>query len=513
MKKEKFYLYISAIILSLSLTFNNFSFLAWFSVAPLIIYINKYDYSFKEGYKLGFAYFVFFYSGVFSWVLELFPLDWLGLNSFWSIIILIFSWLILASIEACIIAFIIPIYKFIKSNKLFINIISFSFLWIMFEWIQSIGILGMPWARLAVSQGYNTYLIQGASLFGILFVSFIILLVNGSIASFILSKKNFNYIYIAIIIFSLNLAFGASALRNNLNEGNVNITLVQGNISSLDKWSSGGLNSQVQKYLDLTTEGISSSGIIPELIIWPETAVITNLLENKFFYNKLLNLSKKYNSTLITGAFYDEYTTSEVLNYNSIYTISPSDNAIQHPYSKRHLVPFGEYIPFRNQIEKLIPSFEDFELMGELTPGDDVYLQNTNYGQIGGIICFESIFPNLVRTSVNSGSELIVLVTNDSWFKDSSALYQHHKQAIFRAIENNRYVARAANTGISSVINNKGEVIESIPMLEKGVINSKVNMISKRTLYSFVGDLLIIIGLVWILLIKFIFTYLEKNKD
>lgn len=498
MNKEKIYLYISALVLSLTLTFSNLSFLAWISIVPFMLYINKINYSYKEGYKIGIKYFTIFNIGLFSWILELYPLDWLGVGDFLGVVILIFAWIGLSIMQASIMAFIIPVYKIVKCNNIALNIISLSFIWIIFEWIQSIGILAMPWGRLAISQGYDTYLIQSASIFGILFVSFLILIVNGSIAGYILSRNKSKYLYIAVGVFISNLAFGVFELRKtNIAQGDIDVTLVQGNISSVDKWSDGTLNDQVQKYLDLTIEGIESENTNPEIVVWPETAITTNLMESKSIYNKLSNFTEKYDTYLMTGAFYDKEKNGEEENYNSIYTIDSVGN-MQNPYSKRHLVPFGEYIPFKKKLEKFIPAIKDFQLMGELDPGDGVYLQETEYGKIGGIICFESIFPNIVRSSVNEGAELIVLVSNDSWFKDSSAVYQHHKQAIMRAVENNRYIVRAANTGISSFIDNKGRVIEETELLKEEVINSKVTMISKKTIYSVVGDIIVLFGFIWL---------------
>lgn len=498
MKKEKIWLYTSAILSALTLTYSTLSFLVWFSIANFMIYINKVNYSFKEGYKIGIKYFFIFNIGVFSWILELYPLDWLGVGDFIGILILIGGWLALSMVQACIMAFVVPVYKLVKCNKIYKNMISISFIWIIFEWIQSIGILAMPWGRLAISQGYNTKLIQGASIFGILFVSFLILIVNGSIAGYVLSRKKIKYLYIGILIFIFNLGFGVFTLRTeNVEQTDIDVTLVQGNISSMDKWSDGSIYDQVQKYIDLTIDGIENENANPKIIVWPETTVTTTLSENESIYNKLRDLSGKYNSYLMTGAFYDEEENGEEKNYNSIYTINPEGN-MQKPYSKRHLVPFGEYIPFKKSLEKVIPAVKDFQLMGELDPGDGIYLQETEHGKIAGIICFESIFPSIVRESVNEGAELIVLVSNDSWFKDSSAVYQHHKQSIIRAVENNRYIVRAANTGISSFIDNKGRVIKSTTLLEEDVINSKVSMISERTIYSYFGDIIILIGVFWI---------------
>lgn len=498
MNREKFYVYASAILAALTLTFNNLEILTWISIIPFIISVNKLKCSLREGYKFGFRYFMIFYIVVFSWILELYPLDWMGINNIVSFIIIGLAWVTLAVIEAAIMAFLVPIYMKVKSNHIVINVISFSFIWIIFEWIQSIGQFGMPWARLAISQSYNTYVIQSAAILGGLFISFLIVLVNGFLAEYLLGSKNKKYMYIAVSIFMINLVFGVISLKEEKVIADIDISLIQGNIASTEKWKNGTTSQQVQKYIDLTKEFIEEDNFKPEIIIWPETAVTTDLASNDVIYDKILELAKEYDTYMMIGAFSSEDVDDNEVTYNSIYTIDPMGE-LQKPYSKRHLVPFGEYVPFNKLISKISPDIAN--KLSNLTPGDDVYLQKTKYGDVGGIICFESIFPGIVRDTVNDAAELIVLVTNDSWFKDSSAVYQHHKQGILRAVENNRYVVRAANTGISSLIDNKGRVIEDIPLLEEGVINSSVAMISKKSIYSDVGDIIILLGFVWSLAI------------
>lgn len=498
MNREKLYIYASAILLAVTLTFNNLESLTWISIIPFIMSVNKLKCSSREGYKFGFKYFMVFYIVVFSWILELYPLDWMGINNIVSFIMIGLAWITLAAIEAAIMAFLVPIYMKVKSNNIVINVISFAFIWIGFEWIQSIGQFGMPWARLAISQSYNTYAIQSAAVFGGLFISFLIVLVNGFLAMYALEKRNKNYIYIAVSIFVINLAFGVISLKEEKIIADIDISLIQGNIASTEKWKNGTTKQQVQKYIDLTKKFIEEDDFKPEIIIWPETAVTTDLGTNDFAYEQILQLAKEYDAYMMIGAFSSDDIEDNEVTYNSIYTIDPMGE-LQKPYSKRHLVPFGEYVPFTKLISKISPDIAN--QLSNLTPGDDVYLQKTKYGDVGGIICFESIFPGIVRDTVNDGAELIVLVTNDSWFKDSSAVYQHHKQGILRAVENNRYVVRAANTGISSLIDNKGRVVEDIPLLEEGVINSSVAMISERSIYSYVGDIIILLGFVWTLVI------------
>ncbi|MFN4150691.1 MAG: nitrilase-related carbon-nitrogen hydrolase, partial [Candidatus Sericytochromatia bacterium] len=131
-------------------------------------------------------------------------------------------------------------------------------------------------------------------------------------------------------------------------------------------------------------------------------------------------------------------------------------------------------------------------------------------GKIGGLICYESIFPEIISSSVNDGAELLTLVTNDSWYKDSSAVYQHNGQAVFRAIENDRYMVRGANTGISSVVSPEGRTLALLEPMKKGYITSKVKFKNTKTIYTQIGD--IFVGFVFVILIIFLFIS-KKNKN
>ena len=126
-----------------------------------------------------------------------------------------------------------------------------------------------------------------------------------------------------------------------------------------------------------------------------------------------------------------------------------------------------------------------------MTPGDDSAIFYTDIGKVGSLICFDSIYETLARDSVKDGAELIAISTNDSWFSDSAAIYMHNNQARLRAIECGRYVARAANTGVSSFITDTGIILGEISPLTDGYLCAEVYLSDSRTLYSLVGNLFV----------------------
>ena len=165
------------------------------------------------------------------------------------------------------------------------------------------------------------------------------------------------------------------------------------------------------------------------------------------------------------------------------------DGSDSNIYHKRSLAPFGEYIPYRTFFENLVPFIKEMNLAdNEYTRGNDSNLIDSIYGKFGGLICFDSIFQENARKSVKSGANVLVLATNDSWYRDTAGVKQHADFAKLRAIENGRYVIRAANTGISMFIDSKGNVLSSLGALKEGRISAHVRFSNNKTLYTNFGD-------------------------
>lgn len=302
-------------------------------------------------------------------------------------------------------------------------------------------------------------------------------------------------IAIAVAIFAANLIYGAAALAAYDDGGAEGVTaaVIQGNIASGDKWKDDSVAASLALYSQLTID--ASIKYCPQIVLWPETVITAPLRSSKSVCESISQLAKATGAVILVGAFdyvYDEVT-DETYRYNAIVAFYPDGKIGDMPYYKRHLVPFGEYLPMPWFFKTFIPVLAEMNLFkSDLSPGTDTNLIKTYYGKLGGLVCFDSIYGELVRSSVNDGANLLVLSTNDSWYRDSASVYQHNGHAVLRAVENGRYVVRAANTGVSTVISPTGEILTMLGPLTKGFAAAEVKMLSTRTLYSYVGDLWLI---------------------
>jgi apolipoprotein N-acyltransferase len=168
------------------------------------------------------------------------------------------------------------------------------------------------------------------------------------------------------------------------------------------------------------------------------------------------------------------------------------------PYGKRHLVPFGEYLPAEQILTKLFPFVSNIsQFDSAMTPGGGADIMEINGVNYGGLVCFDSIFPELARKSVRAGADVLIIVTNDSWFRDSPAIYQHNAQAVLRAVENNRFVVRAANTGLSSFISPTGKILQKSEVLKREVMKGQIEIVKNKTVYTIFGDIILYLSFLY----------------
>jgi apolipoprotein N-acyltransferase len=169
--------------------------------------------------------------------------------------------------------------------------------------------------------------------------------------------------------------------------------------------------------------------------------------------------------------------------YVSAYLISPQGKWIR--YNKSHLVPYGEYVPFKKWVPflgKMVAHVGDFVpgIKGKTIPWENA--------KLGIQICYEIIFPDLSRAMVKNGATLLVNITNDAWFGKTSGPYQHFSMTVFRAVENRRALARSANTGISGFIDPAGRILGSTPLLEEAVMTRSLPLLNQKSIYTRFGD-------------------------
>lgn len=506
-RKDLILVIISSVLCGIAFTFDSLSIVMWVALIPFLYAFMNSRNSYREIFKKGFVFGSTYYLIILHWIFNLYPLEWIDIGKIGSIAILIGGWIAISLIEGAVFGVVLGLFKFVRCKNNIINILSIASLWVVIEWMQGIGILGFPWGKLAVSQVSILPIVQSVSILGSLFIGFLIVIVNGLITVTITKKSEYKYLVIAILIFIVNFTFGIYKIKDINNEKKVSVAVIQGNILTAQKWKSGASQEHFNIYQELTNEAIKANNNNTEIVFWPETAIPVSITYGKWLADEYENLAKKNNVSFITGAFYTEK--GEVIkDYNSVYYVN-EQGEVGEKYFKRHLVPFGEVLPFKDVIYKILPILKEINLFNsDLFAGEEATVISTKNGKIGSAICFESIFPNLLRESVNNGAEALFIATNDSWFKDSKAVYQHHNNAILRAIENNRYVVRAANTGISSVINNRGVVENKIEPLKRDYLNSKISFINEKSIYSVLGDIILIFAVFQLV----IFWVIKKIK-
>lgn len=394
--------------------------------------------------------------------------------------------------------------------------------WVVLEYLRGILFTGFPWNLLGYTQHNFLALIQISDLTGVYGVSFLVVGVNGALADlFILQKRRelrplFSMMptiigYGIIIIAVLgSLGYGAYRLHQTRIDRPFKVSIVQPNIPQNMKWDENYKNDTIALYYSLTMRAAAQE---PDLIIWPETAMPYVFSREAYRKSDLLGYQAWHGVPIASGLM-----DSRVDDTGQFYTNGLAlmdEGKVSFYYDKMHLVPFGEYVPLRKVlffIDRLVPG------SGEYRPGRR-YMRATVRGfEFSPLICYEVIFPNQVRKFFQKGEALqtikgkdkwveqqggdfIVNVTNDAWFGTTAGPYQHWAMAKFRAVENRKPLIRAANSGISGIIDSSGRVMRASQMETQDIITDTFHTDKTRTLYTRYGDLFVYLCIVFSIII------------
>ena len=389
--------------------------------------------------------------------------------------------------------------------------------WVILEYLRAHLLTGFPWALLGYSQYLNLPVIQISDITGAWGVSFLIVMVNVVIykvigyRSWVIGKRQKIHLSVRPFILPLFfiffcLAYGVYKLYltpNTYDLRPIRIAVIQGNIPQELKWMPDAKERILDKHIGLTEKAASDN---PDLIVWPEAALPAVLEEEPALFERVSYAAAKAKTSLLIGAV----TLREDFYYNSALLLSSQGETLVK-YNKLHLVPFGEYIP----LKKIFPFLETVAPIGDIRPGQDYTIfkipsSNTTKSQIpirfSVLICFEDLFPELARNFVKNGAQFLVNITNDAWYKKTSAPYQHLQASVFRAVENRVSLARAANTGVSGFIAPSGEIISLVcdrfgrNIFIEGYKQQEIAIIDRhQTFYSRYGDVFIIICFLFLL--------------
>jgi apolipoprotein N-acyltransferase len=279
----------------------------------------------------------------------------------------------------------------------------------------------------------------------------------------------------------------------------VTAALLQPNISQEMRWDEDNVITIYRRMIAMT-ETAAQKGA--DIVIWPESTVPLSFTETPFYKDSIEELSRRHSIDIILGSVATDPQERTKL-WNSAFLVS-GGKTIGH-YDKIRLVPFGEYVPLRRMLffaEKLVHAVGEFQFgTNEMPlPGKLLY---------GPAICYEIVYPQITRTQVRNGADVIVTITNDAWYDGTSAPAQHLWQARMRAVEADRYMLRAGTTGISAFIDPSGQVVEALPMGQEGIIYAKFQPRTKVTPYIRFGDWFAWMSVIVVLIALF---YARRNS-
>jgi apolipoprotein N-acyltransferase len=515
----------SGLLLFLSFPKFNLWPLAWVALVPLLHALQ--DASSKRAFLYGWVTGIVYFLGCLYWVTH----TMVQYGNLPVGLSFLFMLLLVTYLGAYVGLFAYLYSRTMRSLSPLTQVLTVPALWVTLEWFRAHLLTGFPWALLGYSQYQVLGLIQISDLTGVYGVSFFLVTLNvvlaqilkigirsgakASIAPLIWKPllAGAALVFLVVIYGGLRIAqFSAKPITSSLRVG-----LIQGNISQEQKWDPSFQRRTLEIYERLTQEAflsaapqLSKQGMIPsasgqdqtqtprtrpdasglDLVVWPETAAPFFYEQDRLYQNELKTFAHQQRVALLFGSPAlgpppGQSASGKSTLFNSAYLVS-SEGLTVSRYDKIHLVPFGEYVPFSSLlffVHKLV------EGIGDFAAGRDFTVMQIPAGRFGVVICFEVIFPELVRQFVKEGAHFMATLTNDAWFGHSSAPYQHFSMVVFRAIENRVPVIRAANTGITGTIDATGRIGAMTELFTEAYVLEEIILKDIRTFYTEYGDL------------------------
>ncbi len=483
--------------LAMGLAFPKFDYglLAWVALVPLFYAV--------EGESMRRVFWWAYLQGFASYLVSLYWIP-IPLHDFADVPMLyaIFPMLALAAIVAINTAVAIWAGEFVARRTRIPIVITMPVAWTAIEWFRTYVPVAFPWNLLGYAAYKNLELIQFAEFTGVYGVSALIVFFNAVV--YVVVSRRGAYRLQTISLSTLTammialVAFGAwriSDLKSAQSAGNFKVAMVQGNIPQSLKWDPKFLPQSYGVYQDETADAAKRGA---DLVVWPEAAAAflfqpddqypAALAGDAEYRTALLTLAKNQHEPILFGAPALARADGRLGFYNRAYLVSAEGKGeVDAYYDKIELVPFGEYVPARAIlgyfVNKIVNGF------GDLIPGKEQTLFDFRGAKLGILICYESIFPDLTRREVNAGADVLVNITNDAWYGESSAPYQVLAMATMRSVETKVPMVRVANTGFSALIEPSGLITNRTPLFERGMVVVKVAWRPVRTLYTIVGDL------------------------
>ena len=499
--------------------------LAYVSLIPLIHSLKRNN--IRHNFLMGFITGVVSHTGHIYWVVIAMN-RYGGIDIYTSVLIMLLLVLYISLYIGCFTAS----SSYLESKLSIPLFLSAPFVWVLLEYIRGVFLTGFPWSFLAHSQHNFLMLIQVASITGTYFLSFLIVAINfilyglfimlyqkinmgsgvrgqGSanrrqktedrrqvVAGFSLRMNNaqcgtgFIVYAVAILAFFIASCIYSYIRLQAAETGNLKAVIIQGNIRQDVKWDESFKIRTINTYLQKSGE----AGRNADIVIWPETAM-PFVFDDEIRINRFI---KEVPAALQTSLLFGAVSKDKKGRYRNSAYVYGDDGMLAGSYSKVHLVPFGEYTPLISYFPFLLKLTA---AGGDFAPGESHKPIETLLGKIGILICYEGAFPSITVETVRKGAQVLVNLTNDAWYDRSSAPYQHFVFYIFRAIEADRFVLRAANTGISTIIDPRGRIKGQTGLFVESTFTGMFSLKTEKTPYVAYGDYFILFSFLCLLVI------------
>jgi apolipoprotein N-acyltransferase len=476
---------ISGILFALSFPKYGHPALAWIALAPLLVALAHTTP--WRAFTLGLLTGVVYFSGTLYWITRV--MVRYGDLQTWVAVLVNASLVAYLAFFPALFAFVVRRLTIAHGPRM---LAAAPIVWVATELGRNYPFGGFPWVLLGYSQVTVLPIAQLASIFGVHGVSMLVASVSTALAMYATRPATAG-LYVRVgplgVVFTtviLVAAWGArrAALAEWTRAGEpIRIGLIQGNVS-LEERTESRL-AIFDNYLNMTRQAIREGA---SFVIWPEAATPFRFEDDPVSAGRIRTLAQQAHVPILLGSDQIEPNAKGLPTkyYNSAFMVR-ADGTTGGAYRKMHLVPFGEYVPAKSLFFFAAPLVEN---VSDFSAGETATILPVGSHNVSTAICYEVVYPNLVRQFVVNGSEMLTTITNDAWFGETSAPYQHFEQASMRAIEEGRYLVRSANTGVSGIVDPYGRVLVRTPIFQPAVVVGEARFLKETTFYARHGEVL-----------------------
>ncbi len=365
-------------------------------------------------------------------------------------------------------------------------------LWTSLEFVKSHLLTGFPWANLGSSQYPNLPFIQVAEFTGVYGLTFLVVMANAALFRALFDRSGdrgwIREALACLLLLAAAHGYGwwriGDVERRLEAAPSLAVGLVQGNIEQDVKWDPAYQQETVDIYASLSRHVAPAPG---GLLVWPETSAPFYFQDRDDLHRQVVAVPRDHSAWLILGSPRYEIRGRQIVSFNSAFLVSP-EGSLEGRFDKVHLVPYGEYVPFRRILPFLTALTEG---IGDFETGQAYRPLAMGPHRPGVLICYEGILAEAGRSYKQQGADLLVNITNDAWFGRTSAPYQHLSMTVFRAVETRLFLVRAANTGISAIIEPTGRIAGQTGVFERTTLAGSVKFIDGGTFYGAYGDIFV----------------------